>query len=120
MRLRHTTIILPTCAAFHSHETRVSAVIFMRSASPRPDNLRSGCAVLSEGNAIVSGADAVIAPRRTVGGQAFMSFMFEKLEVYQKAVDLAGRIETLSKGITGQGYHHLLDQLQRARLFPFR
>lgn len=45
-----------------------------------------------------------------------MSFMFEKLEVYQKAVDLAERIETLSKGIAGQGYHHLLDQLRRASL----
>lgn len=45
-----------------------------------------------------------------------MSFIFEKLEVYQRAVDFAERIETLSKGMTGQGYHHLLDQLRRAAL----
>jgi hypothetical protein len=30
-----------------------------------------------------------------------MSFIFEKLEVYQRAVDFAERIETLSKGIAG-------------------
>src|SRR5690349_92263 len=45
-----------------------------------------------------------------------MSFIFEKLEVYQRAVDFVERIETLSKGIAGQGYYHLLDQLRRASL----
>ena len=44
----------------------------------------------------------------------FMSFIFEKLEVYQRAVDFAERIETLSKGVAGQGYYHLLEQLRRA------
>jgi four helix bundle protein len=45
-----------------------------------------------------------------------MSFIFEKLEVYQRAVDFAERIATLSKAISGQGYHHLIDQLRRAAL----
>ena len=45
-----------------------------------------------------------------------MGFIFEKLEVYQRAVDFAERIETLSKGMAGQGYYHLLDQLRRASL----
>ena len=45
-----------------------------------------------------------------------MSFMFEKLEVYQRAVDIAERIEILSKGMAGRGYYHLLDQLRRASL----
>jgi four helix bundle protein len=45
-----------------------------------------------------------------------MSFIFEKLEVYQKAVECAERIATLSKGMAGQGYYHLLDQLRRASL----
>ena len=45
-----------------------------------------------------------------------MSFMFEKLEVYQRTVDIAERIEMLSKGMAGQGYYHLLDQLRRASL----
>jgi four helix bundle protein len=45
-----------------------------------------------------------------------MSFIFEKLEVYQRAVDFAERIEMLSKGIAGQGHYHLIDQLRRASL----
>ncbi len=45
-----------------------------------------------------------------------MSFIFEKLEVYPRAVDFAERIETLSKEIAGQGYYHLLEQLRRASL----
>ena len=45
-----------------------------------------------------------------------MGFIFEKLEVYQRAVDFAERIETLSKGMAGQGYYHLLEQLRRASL----
>lgn len=45
-----------------------------------------------------------------------MSFMFEKLEVYQRAVDFVERIETLSKGIAGEDYYHLLEQLRRDSL----
>lgn len=44
-----------------------------------------------------------------------MGFMFEKLEVYQKAVEWAERIETLCESVS-KGNHHLTDQLRRAAL----
>jgi four helix bundle protein len=44
-----------------------------------------------------------------------MSFMFEKLEVYQKSVDLAERIINLTDGFP-KGYYFLTDQLNRASL----
>jgi four helix bundle protein len=44
-----------------------------------------------------------------------MPFMFEKLEVYQKAVDLADEIASLTEGFRrGNGF--LIDQLNRAAL----
>ena len=45
-----------------------------------------------------------------------MSFMFEKLEVYQRAIDLAEKIDRLTEGFTDKGNHHLVDQLRRASI----
>jgi len=44
-----------------------------------------------------------------------MAFMFEKLEVYQKAVSFADEIVTLTEGFP-RGYGFLSDQLNRAAL----
>src|SRR3972149_7065836 len=44
-----------------------------------------------------------------------MSILFEKLDVYQKAVELAEKVETLCEGIP-KGNFHLVDQLRRAAL----
>lgn len=44
-----------------------------------------------------------------------MAFMFEKLEVYQKAVDLADEVAALTEGFS-RGYGFLADQLNRAVL----
>jgi four helix bundle protein len=45
-----------------------------------------------------------------------MSFLFEKLEVYQRAVDFAERVTDLTKTFPAQGHYHLVDQLRRASL----
>ena len=42
--------------------------------------------------------------------------MFEKLEVYQRAVDLAEKISALTDTFPAKGYYHLVDQLRRASL----
>lgn len=44
-----------------------------------------------------------------------MSFMFENLEVYQKAVDFADAVVELTEGFP-RGYRFLADQLNRAAL----
>ena len=44
-----------------------------------------------------------------------MAFMFEKLEVYQKAGDFADEVAALSEGFP-RGYGFLVDQLNRAAL----
>jgi four helix bundle protein len=44
-----------------------------------------------------------------------MPFMFEKLEVYRKAVDFADAIAALTEGFP-RGYGFLVDQLNRAAL----
>jgi len=44
-----------------------------------------------------------------------MAFMFEKLQVYQKAVDLADRVAALTESFP-RGYGFLADQLNRAAL----
>jgi four helix bundle protein len=44
-----------------------------------------------------------------------MSFLFENLQVYQKAVDLADRVATLTESFP-RGYYFLIDQLNRAAL----
>jgi four helix bundle protein len=44
-----------------------------------------------------------------------MAFMFEKLEVYQKAVDFADEIAALTEAFP-RGYGFLVDQLNRAAL----
>ena len=44
-----------------------------------------------------------------------MSFMFEKLDVYQKAVDFAADIAALVNSFP-RGYGYLVDQLNRASL----
>jgi four helix bundle protein len=44
-----------------------------------------------------------------------MAFMFEKLEVYQKAVSLAAEIAELTESFP-RGYYFLTDQLNRAAL----
>jgi four helix bundle protein len=40
--------------------------------------------------------------------------MFENLEVYQRAVDLAERVTGITKGFPAQGHYNLVDQLRRA------
>ncbi len=45
-----------------------------------------------------------------------MSFMFEKLEVYQRAVDLAEKIDGLTETFATRGNYRLVDQLRRASL----
>lgn len=42
--------------------------------------------------------------------------MFEKLEVYQRAVNLAQNIAALTETFPPKGYYHLVDQLRRASL----
>jgi hypothetical protein len=42
-----------------------------------------------------------------------MAFLFEKLEVYQKAVDFADQIAAMTEGFP-RGYGFLVDQLNRA------
>lgn len=44
-----------------------------------------------------------------------MPFMFEKLDVYQEAVDFADKIAALTEGFP-RGYGFLVDQLNRAAL----
>jgi len=44
-----------------------------------------------------------------------MAFMFEKLDVYQKAVDLADEITATTEAFP-RGYRYLVDQLNRAAL----
>jgi four helix bundle protein len=44
-----------------------------------------------------------------------MAFMFEKLQVYQKAVDLADHVAELTEKFP-RGYYFLVDQLNRAAL----
>jgi four helix bundle protein len=44
-----------------------------------------------------------------------MPFMFEKLEVYQKAVDFADEVASLTESFP-RGYGFLVDQLNRAAL----
>src|SRR5208282_6050997 len=44
-----------------------------------------------------------------------MSFLFEKLEVYQKAVDFADEVAAMTEGFP-RGYGFLVDQLNRAAL----
>ena len=43
-----------------------------------------------------------------------MSFMFEKLEVYQRAVDFAEKVAALTQTFPPKGNSHLIDQLGRA------
>jgi four helix bundle protein len=43
-----------------------------------------------------------------------MGFLFEKLEVYQRAVNLAERVAIITKSFSAQGHYHLVDQLRRA------
>lgn len=45
-----------------------------------------------------------------------MTFMFEKLEVYQRAVSLSEKITCLTKSFPARGFYHLVDQLRRASL----
>ena len=44
-----------------------------------------------------------------------MPFMFERLEVYQKAIDLADTIAAVTESVP-RGYHYLTSQLNRAAL----
>ncbi|MDP6544358.1 MAG: four helix bundle protein [Phycisphaerae bacterium] len=44
-----------------------------------------------------------------------MAFMFENLQVYQKSVDLADQVATLTERFP-RGYYFLVDQLNRAAL----
>ena len=44
-----------------------------------------------------------------------MGFLFEKLEVYRRAVDLTERVESLC-GPISKGNYHLVEQLRRASL----
>ena len=44
-----------------------------------------------------------------------MAFLFEKLDVYRKAIDFADRIHEITKGFS-RGNYYLSDQLNRASL----
>ena len=44
-----------------------------------------------------------------------MGFLFERLEVYQRAVEFAEKIESLCRPIS-KGNYHLVEQLRRASL----
>jgi four helix bundle protein len=52
----------------------------------------------------------------TVGEGRYMPFLFEELEVYQRAVDLAERFTRLTESFPPRGHYHLVDQLRRASL----
>ena len=43
-----------------------------------------------------------------------MVFMFEKLEVYQKAIDLAEKIDIVCDTVNQKGVYHIIDQIRRA------
>jgi four helix bundle protein len=45
-----------------------------------------------------------------------MGFMFESLEVYKRAVDLAEKISGVTESFPPKGHSHLVDQLTRASL----
>lgn len=45
-----------------------------------------------------------------------MAFQFEKLEVYQKALDWVEQVENLCESLTGKVSYSLIDQLSRAAL----
>jgi four helix bundle protein len=45
-----------------------------------------------------------------------ISFMFEKLEVYQRAIELTEKIDRLTETFAEKGNYHLVDQLRRAVL----
>ena len=45
-----------------------------------------------------------------------MGFMFEKLDVYQRAIDLAEKITRLTETFPPRRHRHLADQLGRASL----
>lgn len=45
-----------------------------------------------------------------------MAFQFEKLEVYQKALDWVETVETLCESLKGKTSYSLIDQLSRASL----
>jgi hypothetical protein len=52
-------------------------------------------------------------PAQFRAGNLLMAFLFEKLEVYQKAVDFADQIAAMTEGFP-RGYGFLVDQLNRA------
>ncbi len=45
-----------------------------------------------------------------------MGFMFESLEVYRRALDLAEKVATLTDAFPGKRHAYLVDQLKRAAL----
>jgi four helix bundle protein len=45
-----------------------------------------------------------------------MGFLFESLEVYKRAVDLAEKVSSLTETFPPKKHHHLADQLRRASL----
>jgi four helix bundle protein len=45
-----------------------------------------------------------------------MGFMFERLEVYQRAIDLAEKITRLTEAFPPKQHHRLVDQLRRASM----
>jgi four helix bundle protein len=54
-------------------------------------------------------------PDQIRAGNLLVAFMFEKLEVYQKAVDFADETAAMTEGFP-RGYGFLVDQLNRAAL----
>ena len=45
-----------------------------------------------------------------------MSFILEKLEVYQRAVNITERVNGRTKSFPAQGHYRLVEQLRRASL----
>lgn len=62
-----------------------------------------------------SPAHSLWSAKEGLSGARILSFMFEKLEVYQKAVDLADEIAALTESFP-RGYGFLVNQLNRAAL----
>lgn len=65
--------------------------------------------------AVSCSPDPLLNPSSLFMGVAPLAFMFEKLEVYQKAVNLADQVVVLTESFP-RGFGFLADQLNRAAL----
>jgi four helix bundle protein len=82
-----------------------------RAAESRANKAKYFCRLIGSSN---FGCSNFIAVRKITGDKT-MAFMFEKLEVYQKSMDLAEEISNLTDAF-GKGYYYLKDQVNRVAL----